>query len=104
MTHQTRLAAIFGALILAGCASTPEGSRVDYDPWEPLNRNLYVVNDVADKGLLKPAAQGHGRYHTGEDHARSRRVGGRSIVAGSMPMASASNTCWRGVGIWSTRT
>lgn len=59
MTQLTRFTAVLGALLLAGCATAPEGSRVDYDPWEPLNRNLYVVNDVADKAILKPIAKGY---------------------------------------------
>lgn len=37
--------------LLAGCAANP--SRVD--PWEPMNRGLYRVNDAVDKIVLKPA-------------------------------------------------
>ncbi len=47
------------ALLLGACATTPEGSRVDYDPWEPLNRNLYAINDFGDRYLLKPVARGY---------------------------------------------
>ena len=55
--------------------------------------------------LLEPGFQVHrGRYHTGEDQARSWMVMGRSIPRGSRPSAMASNTCWRGVGICRTRT
>jgi phospholipid-binding lipoprotein MlaA len=47
------------ACVLGACATTPEGSRVDYDPWEPINRSIYTVNDVADRYLLKPVAKGY---------------------------------------------
>lgn len=45
-----------------------------------------------------------GRYQIGEDQARSCRVSGRLVRAGSIPSAMASNSWWRGVGISSTRT
>jgi phospholipid-binding lipoprotein MlaA len=47
------------SFVLGACASVPDSSRVDYDPWEPLNRNLYVINDVSDRYLLKPVAKGY---------------------------------------------
>ena len=47
------------ALLLSACASTPEGSRVDYDPWEPFNRQMYAINDFGDRYLLKPVAKGY---------------------------------------------
>lgn len=38
-------------VLLAGCAAAP--SKVD--PWEPMNRGLYQVNEAIDKVVLKPA-------------------------------------------------
>ena len=29
------------------------------DPWEPMNRKLYVFNDTLDRYLLKPVAKGY---------------------------------------------
>ena len=31
---------------LCGCASTPSETRVEQDPWEPLNRSLFRFNEV----------------------------------------------------------
>ena len=42
---------------LGGCASNE--TREEHDPWEPLNRGLYTVNDTADQLVLKPVAQGY---------------------------------------------
>ena len=50
---------------LAGCASTPAGDedepavRADYDPFEPLNRSLYAINDAIDRVTLKPISRGY---------------------------------------------
>ncbi|HNP34977.1 MAG TPA: VacJ family lipoprotein [Woeseiaceae bacterium] len=45
-------------LLLGGCA-TQQSTRVSYDPWEPLNRALFEVNDVGDHYVLKPVAKGY---------------------------------------------
>ena len=47
------------ALLTAGCATIPEGERVDYDPLEGLNRPIYKVNDALDRALTKPIARGY---------------------------------------------
>lgn len=53
------------AAFVAGCASTPTGDegelppRAEYDPFEPLNRNLYAINDAVDRVTLKPIARGY---------------------------------------------
>ena len=47
--------------LAAGCAtnaSAPE-DRDPADPWEPMNRGVYEVNDALDRSLLKPAAKGY---------------------------------------------
>ncbi len=53
------LALLAIGLALGGCASVPEGQRVDYDPLEPLNRGIYGVNDAVDRATLKPLAKGY---------------------------------------------
>ena len=59
MRTSRALIAAASALLVSACATVPEGSRVDYDPWEPLNRDIYAVNDFGDRYLLKPIAQGY---------------------------------------------
>ena len=55
-----RLFSVLAAAMFAGgCASMPEGERVEYDPWERLNRSVYAVNDVADRAVTKPIARGY---------------------------------------------
>jgi phospholipid-binding lipoprotein MlaA len=44
---------------LCGCASTPSEIRVEHDPWEPLNRSLFRLNEAVDKVSLKPIARGY---------------------------------------------
>lgn len=45
------------AVLLCACAASD--SRVEYDPWEPVNRGVYKVNDTADKVILKPIAKAY---------------------------------------------
>lgn len=44
-------------LLLAGCAQVPH--RDPSDPWEPLNRPLYDLNDVIDRLVLKPVSDAY---------------------------------------------
>lgn len=44
-----------------GCASNaaaPE-DRDPADPWEPMNRSLYEINDTLDRSMFKPVAKGY---------------------------------------------
>ena len=41
-------------VLLQACASVPNPDP--RDPWESLNRNVYVVNDALDRSVLKPVA------------------------------------------------
>jgi len=42
-------------LFLVGCATIPEGQvRSKADPWEALNRNVYVFNDNLDDYVVRP--------------------------------------------------
>jgi phospholipid-binding lipoprotein MlaA len=47
--------ALLVSLLMAGCATT----RDNPDPWEPLNRKTYAFNDVLDRNVMKPVAQGY---------------------------------------------
>ncbi|GGY82516.1 hypothetical protein GCM10007071_32470 [Marinobacter zhanjiangensis] len=68
----------FGALALAGCASSPDdreagsasGDNVRavssdapeedvVDPWEPWNREVYAFNEAIDDWVLRPVAEGY---------------------------------------------
>lgn len=46
------------ALALSGCAAVP-GEPVAHDPWEPMNRGTYRVNDAIDRATLRPIARGY---------------------------------------------
>ena len=50
---------VAAALLTAGCAATPDDTRVDHDPLEGLNRGVYTVNDALDRVLTKPIARGY---------------------------------------------
>ena len=54
-----------GALA-AGCASNSSDAdggeapvRAEYDPFEPLNRSMYTINDTFDRYTLRPIARGY---------------------------------------------
>ena len=49
------LGAVAAMLVLSGCATTG-GGRAD-DPFEPVNRAMYAINEPIDKHVLKPIAQ-----------------------------------------------
>ena len=44
---------------LAGILAASGSHAGDQDPWEPFNRKIYAFNDVLDRWLLKPAAEGY---------------------------------------------
>lgn len=58
---QPRIAIVLASLAMAmgGCASVPAEDRADTDPWEPMNRTLYSINDGIDNVTLKPLAKGY---------------------------------------------
>jgi len=56
-THS--LAFLTALLALTACASDEHSQRVESDPWEPLNRGIYVANDVFDRAIFKPVATGY---------------------------------------------
>ena len=48
---------VFSVLVVVsvcGCASGPNANP--RDPWEPLNRGVFALNDAADRAVFKPAA------------------------------------------------
>ena len=54
--------AVVLCLLLSACA-TPMAERSDpRDPYENLNRRVFVVNQVFDQVLLKPVARGYSNY------------------------------------------
>lgn len=61
--------ALAGLLLAAvsGCATTPRdaGEREPYDPFEPLNRQVWAFNQAADRAVLRPVARGYDRVVPG---------------------------------------
>ncbi|MEM8984303.1 MAG: VacJ family lipoprotein [Pseudomonadota bacterium] len=61
--HIPRVILLIALAVLTGCAAArPPGgkySEADYDPWEPLNRNVTVFNDRLDRYALRPLAVGY---------------------------------------------
>lgn len=54
------LAALSGALVLAGCAQVPPNAGENpADPYEAMNRHVYTFNDSIDRAVLKPVAKGY---------------------------------------------
>lgn len=47
------------ALLLTGCASV--GQPNPQDPFEPVNRSIFKFNEMADKAITKPIAQGYSK-------------------------------------------
>jgi phospholipid-binding lipoprotein MlaA len=59
----------------AGCASRDAGTRTEaYDPFEPVNRAFYRVNDLGDRYLLRPVAVGYTRSTPSQLRAGIRNV------------------------------
>jgi phospholipid-binding lipoprotein MlaA len=54
------LVAVVATLVLSGCATTGGGRA--YDPFEPVNRAMYAVNEPIDKYFFKPVAQAYVDY------------------------------------------
>lgn len=57
------LRALFAAIVVlmaSGCATVPADAGNDpKDPWEGYNRRMFAFNDVIDKAVLVPAAEGY---------------------------------------------
>jgi len=47
---------ILFALLIGGCATSPEYVEDARDPWQGFNRNVYSFNDALDRAFLVPAA------------------------------------------------
>lgn len=50
---------LLAALSLTGCATTAQRAADPRDPFEPINRASYALNDGLDRALIKPAARGY---------------------------------------------
>ena len=47
-------------LVLSGCATYSSNSMSDSnDPWQPVNRPIFAMNDALDNALFKPLAKGY---------------------------------------------
>ncbi len=55
--NTTRILLAIAALVLTGCATAY--AKNPADPLEPFNRGIYQFNDVVDKAIAKPVAQGY---------------------------------------------
>lgn len=53
------LVTLLALLILAGCASVPQGTEVAGDPWEPYNRSIDNFNEGFDEHVGIPLAEGY---------------------------------------------
>lgn len=49
--------AAVAVLALSGCATTMTDSGDSADPWEPVNRKTYALNDTLDRALLAPVSR-----------------------------------------------
>ena len=56
--HKVALVLLLGAALALGGCATGEG-RDPRDPLEPLNRVTYKFNDMLDRAVIKPLAQGY---------------------------------------------
>ena len=46
-------------LTLSACATVPEGSESENDPWQSFNRSMFEVNRFGDKIIYKPFGQAY---------------------------------------------
>ena len=51
-------AATAAVLLLAGCATLPEGKHDPRDPFERVNRSIYGFNNAVDRAVIRPVARG----------------------------------------------
>lgn len=67
MNSRLRLHAVIVvfALGLSACSSIPADARTESDPWEPLNRTLFSMNEAIDKASTKPLAKGYRKIMPG---------------------------------------
>lgn len=56
----TRLGVVLCAFLVTGCASTANFNPKD--PWEPMNRKVFEINDVADQAVIRPIAVAYKDY------------------------------------------
>lgn len=68
----TILMLIFLAAAMSPLTATSARAQESPDPFEPVNRRIFVFNDTIDRWLLKPVAQG---YDTVTPDPLQRRVG-----------------------------
>jgi len=57
--NRVKALALAGAMALGGCATTDPDFADPRDPIEGFNRAVYSFNDMLDRALIKPLAQGY---------------------------------------------
>ncbi len=55
-----RLVLLVSAFVLTGCATNIDANP--RDPWEPMNRKIFEVNDSVDKAVVRPVAVAYKDY------------------------------------------
>jgi phospholipid-binding lipoprotein MlaA len=59
--HRRRLQLLLVATLLASAAARPSYARGEpSDPWEPVNRKFYALNQVLDRFILSPVSNAYG--------------------------------------------
>jgi len=56
----TRFVLVVGALLLGGCATSMDANPKD--PWEPMNRKVFALNDSVDQAVVRPVAVAYKDY------------------------------------------
>jgi len=56
----TRLGLVLGGLVLGGCATNLDANPKD--PWEPMNRKVFEINDSVDQAVVRPVAVAYKDY------------------------------------------
>ena len=55
-----RLGILVAAFLFSGCATSIDSNPKD--PWEPMNRQIFKINDSVDKAVVKPVAVAYKDY------------------------------------------
>jgi phospholipid-binding lipoprotein MlaA len=63
--HVLRATLVALAFALSACTSIPADQKTESDPWEPLNRSIYKVNDAFDSVTARPLAKANQKFTPG---------------------------------------
>lgn len=78
------------ALAASGCASSPQSDV--YDPWEPFNRTVFGLNELADLMVIEPASIVYGHL------PRPIRTGVRNVLNNLREPVTVMNAGLQGKG------